>query len=430
MLNERLIMKKKSEILPNNICFITHQLEHLHNVSVSISFKAGSLYESKYNNGISHLVEHLFFRQLSDLSQESLYFNMQKIGGEITGKTYCDYVTFSINVIPQYLYDALDIMLKFFDDFEWSNSIILKEKEVVLRQIENKAYSYNQWIDSIYFDNTKYTLPIMGTKKTVKSLTAFEINSWKKEYFSPTNSCVTITGNFSNEFYDFLKQKLSVINNFGKKQDPIIEIAPNFTKRNSDNYLTVINADSKLSEVVVLFDIKNSFDYESVKLITSILSDGCGSKLSMIMREKYQLTDDIFTQLTSYCGFHRYSISYTVKNKNIFNSIDILFKIINEIKTDITLNEYASTIPFFTDNQMIDLDNCQKLNEDYVLSDFILDILPSDPIEKAKKYKKILINDLIKIANEIFVKENISFIIETSINPSNIKSFLDNLMYH
>lgn len=71
-------MKKKSEILPNNICFITHQLEHLHNVSVSISFKAGSLYESKYNNGISHLVEHLFFRQLSDLSQESLYFNMQK----------------------------------------------------------------------------------------------------------------------------------------------------------------------------------------------------------------------------------------------------------------------------------------------------------------------------------------------------------------
>lgn len=70
------------------------------------------------------------------------------------------------------------------------------------------------------------------------------------------------------------------------------------------------------------------------------------------------------------------------------------------------------------------------MNEDYVLSDFILDILPSDPIEKAKKYKKILINDLIKIANEIFVKENISFIIETSINPSNIKSFLDNLMYH
>ena len=70
------------------------------------------------------------------------------------------------------------------------------------------------------------------------------------------------------------------------------------------------------------------------------------------------------------------------------------------------------------------------MNEDYVLSDFILDILPYDPIEKAKKYKKILINDLIKIANEIFVKENISFIIETSINPSNIKSFLDNLMYH
>ena len=74
---------------------------------------------------------------------------------------------------------------------------------------------------------------------------------------------------------------------------------------------------------------------------------------------------------------------------------------------------------------MIDLDNCQKLNEDYVLSDFILDILPSDPIEKAKKYKKILINDLIKrnfnndTINNYFVAIN---------NYEEFKDYIDNFI--
>ncbi len=419
-------MSKTTEFLSNNICLITHKLQNIHSVNISISFKAGSLYENKKNNGISHLVEHLFFRQLSDLSQESLYLKMQRIGAEITGKTYCDYVTFSITVIQKHFVSAFDLMLKFFDDFKWSNSIISQEKEIVLRQIENKSYSYEQWVDSFYFKNTKYIFPIMGSEKNIKLLSANEINLWKREYFSPNNSCVVITGNFSKEDYIFAKNKLSSVVGFGKKQAPINEIPISFCNRNNNNYLNVVSTESELSEIVIIFDINNDFEYESIKLITSILGDGCGSKLSIAMREKNSLTDDVFTQLTSYCGFYRYTISYTVKNQNIFDSLLILFKTINEIKKNIAEEEYQSTIPFFTDNQLMDLDNCNKLNEEYVLSDFILNILPSEPIEKAEKYESISIKQLINIAKEIFVRKNLSFIIETSINKKDIKDFLDN----
>lgn len=95
-------MNKQIENLPNGILLITHQLQHIHSVTLSVSFRTGTLYETEKNNGISHMVEHLFFRKLSNLTQRKLYLEMQKIGAEIIGRTYCDYVCFSITVVKKY----------------------------------------------------------------------------------------------------------------------------------------------------------------------------------------------------------------------------------------------------------------------------------------------------------------------------------------
>ena len=69
----------------------------------------------------------------------------------------------------------------------------------------------------------------------------------------------------------------------------------------------------------------------------------------------------------------------------------------------------------------MDLDDCKKLNDEYVLCDFVLGILPSEPEQKAEVYRNIKICDLINTAKELFVKENISFIIESSLKKEIIE---------
>ena len=226
---------KKSEQLLYGISLITHTLPHLHSVCISVTFRAGSLYENEQNSGISHMVEHMFFRRLSDLSQDELYFEMQKIGDEINGETCADYVSFNITVVPQYFTKALDLMLRYFDKFNWTETELSQEKEVVFRQIETSGGSYGKWVNSYYFEDTKYSVPIMGTKESVAALSLDEINCWKNEYFTPQNACVVVTGNISDDDYSLLKSRLNNIESYGEAKEKIFELPKNFENRNPDN---------------------------------------------------------------------------------------------------------------------------------------------------------------------------------------------------
>lgn len=68
------IVMKKTEKLDNGINLITHKLSNTHCITISVNFKVGSIYEPAENNGITHLIEHLFFRQWDNLNQEKLYY--------------------------------------------------------------------------------------------------------------------------------------------------------------------------------------------------------------------------------------------------------------------------------------------------------------------------------------------------------------------
>ena len=416
---------KKSEKLINGITLITHSLPHLHSVCISVSFRAGSLYENEQNSGISHMVEHLFFRRLSDLSQEELYFEMQKIGDEIYGVTNNDCVSFNITVVPRHFSKALDLMLRFFDRFNWTESELSQEREVVLRQIENSGGSYEKWINSYYFKDTKYSVPIMGSRESVEALSLDEINAWKNEYFTPQNACVVVTGNFADDDYCLLKNRLNNIESYGEAKEKITEFPKNFENRNPDNNLVVEDTDSELAEVVMLVDISDKIDYERVKLLVSILGEGCFSKLSIAMREKRSFTDEIYSYLSSDVGFNRLYFSYTVRNEALFDSINTLFETIKQAKTNITEREYLSSIAFFTDNQLMNFDDCKSLNKEYLLCDFVLGCLVSTPDEKTEKYSQITTADLAETANEIFMSKNISFIVETFLNEEDVTDFVE-----
>lgn len=423
-------MNKQIENLPNGILLITHQLQHIHSVTLSVSFRTGTLYETEKNNGISHMVEHLFFRKLSNLTQRKLYLEMQKIGAEIIGRTYCDYVCFSITVVKKYFQKAFDILLKFLDDFEWSASEINAEKEVVLRQIDNYRLSYDKWIDSIYFQSTNYALPIMGTYASVCDSSETDINQWKHNYITTQNACFVITGNFSDNDYLYAQKCLSSVTKSGIQHKLITNLPLNFGKREFENQIYYECTDNDISDITIIFDINKDIKYENIRLLSSILGEGCGSLLSIKMREKESITDDIFTNLTSYYKFNRLSFSYSVKNQMIDKSVELLFETLNKITHEINKNDYLSSIVFFTDDQLMNYDDTKKLNEEYTLCDFVLDIQPSEPKEKAYAYKNIKIKDLINTAKQVFVKDNFSAIIETDLEKNEIYNVINrNLKY-
>ncbi len=419
-------MDKKTIKLKNGITLISHKLSNVHSVTISVNFKSGSLYENKTDNGITHLIEHLFFRQWDSLTQKQLYYKMQCMGTEIIGKTFPDYVSFSITVIPDYFIEAFKLVIKCLNKFYWDEDIVKIEKKVVCKQILNSYQTYDKWIDSYYFKNTGYSNSIMGTASSVQSLSLEDINFWKDEYFCSSNSCIVITGNYSNEDIIFVQNILCQIKPSGKLAETIFCYPLNFKERNVDNRYSFAANDSDISEITIFVDIDSNYDYETVRLISSILGEGCGSLLSMELRESYNLTDDIYTDLKCYCGFYRLSFSFSVENPDFFQSVFLFFKALADFKKQILMKDYLKNINFFTKNQLFDFDNSKELNYNYALCDFVLSPhIISEPIKRKEKYEKITVNDLKEYASNIFISKNISLLIQTNLDKKAIIDFVE-----
>lgn len=59
--------------LSNGLALVSYPIECAQSVEMGMYIKAGSRYETKENNGITHMLEHMHFRQLGEILQEDIY---------------------------------------------------------------------------------------------------------------------------------------------------------------------------------------------------------------------------------------------------------------------------------------------------------------------------------------------------------------------
>lgn len=413
-------MQKRIKKLKNKIIFISHPLQHLHSVTISVGFRVGSLFEDETNSGITHLLEHLHFRRLYDLSQEELYFKMQKLGAEIIGKTYNDLLTFEITIVPDFFNEAFDLIFRHYLNTVWSKSEFEGELNLVIKEIENKEKTYREWLDESYFEDTAYSQAIIGDIVTLKNMTLEDIYQWQVKYLVSANSCVVITGNVNNEMLSYAQGRLESLQDNGNSISPCVCLPKNFGHRNLESDCCIVPVDDINSDVTIFCDIDSDLDYETVRLLSSILGEGCGSKLGVELREKFAFTYDINTELISYNGFCRMSVSFMVSNSDFSECMIAAIKTIASTKYFISDTEFDSSFTFFTKNQVMDLDDTVDLNHNYMFSDFILNDKISEPLRRKEKYESITKEDLMICARKLFRSSNLSFLVETAIPEDEI----------
>lgn len=398
----------KKETLNNKMKVITYQNNNIHSVNMSLYFKAGVEYETKDVKGISHLIEHLCFRNLNGMDIETLYNKMSNIGAVLRAETYKNCIRFYMTVVNKYFSEALDIMKNLINNRDWTAEEISAEKKIVLNQIENKGEkSFKEQIDSLYYKNLNLQNLIMGNKSDVKRLTTEDINNWKKKFLNTFNACFILTGNFTK------KQRKEVISELEKlksnKYDLMrfSQIPKNFKNRSieSDN---VIRTNWDVSDINVSFDVDiNKDNIHTVDILNSIIGGDIDSNISLELREKKAYTDAVFSDLDIYKDTAKIVIELSVQNKNLLKTLDILFRILKRIKYKIYDNEFSNNKIFFTDNNTKYLDDTEELNFRLGYRDFILEKENGDINGIISKYNKVSIEDVQSLANKVINDKNL-----------------------
>lgn len=393
-------LKYSEIILDNGMSYKSYQNPNVHSINISLYFRAGVIYENNDVNGISHLLEHLFFRRSGGFKQKELYYEMEKIGGTVRASTYSDFIRFDISISPQYFYPAFNIISAIFANTEWTEEDIQNEKAVVLKQIEYKSSpSFTEYVNNRYIKGLALSKPIMGTQSSVKRFNSKTINLWKKKIFNPHNSCFIITGNFLDDNNEYAKVELSKYISY---EEPLNRNICNprqcFNRNEKSDW--IIDTDWNISDILISFDVSKNKNYIA-DFLSSIIGEGIGSRLSLILREELGITDEVYSKVDTYLDFSKISIEFSTDNRTLISALNHTFDIIASLREEITKEDFNKSKVFFVDNQKWLLDDPRELNFILGWRGYILGQSISDIESIMEKYSNLSCENLLKDSQEI-----------------------------
>lgn len=395
----------KKYTLKNGLISLFYPIEGAYSVSLSLNIRAGVFTENAENNGITHLLEHLHFRRLGNVTQEKLYYDMDIIGGNLYGETYREMLRFKIKVRPKYLYDALLIFKNILKAYNWTDDDIESEKEIVLREIEEKecCFDFDKLARQTLLKNTRINMPVLGNKKSLLNLRKNDIVAYKKRIFTQNDVALVITGAISDKEQEKINAYF---------EDIILEKRQTEQTSATNDYkseITILDYDTDYISCVMSFKVFNNINKYALNLLNAVLGEGQTSLLQRKIREKDLLSYDIYSYIESYNNFSLLNICFSTDIKNFCVCAEKIVEHLNYMKLNISDKEMKSTLTYFTDNMWYLLESPQLLNEE--LSWEIFSQEEKTVEKRIEAYEKINNYHLSALARKIFHSSNCSVVV-------------------
>lgn len=397
-------------VLDNGLRVCYYQMPNTHSITVGLYVKAGSAYEADHCNGITHLLEHMHFRKLSNYSQEELYYKMESIGSTLRATTYRDFLKFTMKVIPEKVDECMDIFQQIISTIEWTDEEIEKEKQVVKRQIVEKG-NYINLDDEVrkqVFKNHGLSNKIMGDIHQIDNIKNIDLKKFKQEIFTAKNMIFYITGNIQDSKINDINCKLEKLNIQNSRAENKLFCPKYFCARKRNIYLKHVDDDNPL-EINLSFDIiYDETNKDLLTILNCILGEGVGSLLQKRIREEKNYSADIASYIEWYSGFAVLHISFSTEKKWLLSCLEEIISVIREIKITITQKDLDVTLPFYTVNRVFIEDDTEEMNFQLAYNQFVLDTnYTGVSLENGEK----TITELQNCAQELFVENNTSVVV-------------------
>ena len=187
------------DVLPSGLRVVTIETPHLHTALLSVYVRTGSRHETPGNNGVSHFLEHLFFRG-SEGWPDTVKMNaaIEEVGGNLNGVTGRDLGFYYTPLHPDYLGVGMRILGDMLTrprltDMEVERQIILEE---MLDEVDEKGrdIDLDNLSKRLLFGAHPLALKIAGTRESVSALQHGQVLEHFARNYVTGNMVVTAAG--------------------------------------------------------------------------------------------------------------------------------------------------------------------------------------------------------------------------------------------
>lgn len=216
-----------SHVLPNGLEIIILEDHSIPLVTIELAVKNGSYTEPPELNGLSHLYEHMFFKQNRAIANAEDYLRtIGSMGIAYNGTTREEVVDYYFTTTSPNLRTAMQFMkdatrYPLFDEREF-----VREKQVVIGEIDRNEsnpffYLSKEMNSRLFFKYTSRKNPL-GSRETVGGATTDMMRLIQQRYYVPNNSALVLTGDVNPA--EVMKLAQEFYGDWPKREkDPFVE---------------------------------------------------------------------------------------------------------------------------------------------------------------------------------------------------------------
>jgi len=190
----------KKTTLKNGLRLILAPMPSSQTVTVLVLFAAGSKYETKKINGLSHFLEHMFFKGTKKRpNTTAVAETLDRVGGLYNAFTSKEFTGYWAKVDKSHLDLALDWVSDVLLNSKFDGAEIERERGVIIEEINMyldmpMRYVTELWEKLLYGDQPA-GWDVAGTKETVSAVTRQQFLNYFKTHYRTKNALVCLAGN-------------------------------------------------------------------------------------------------------------------------------------------------------------------------------------------------------------------------------------------
>src|SRR5438105_11999543 len=190
-------------VLKNGLTVLIREQEAVPLISINTYVKAGYFDEDDRISGISHVIEHMFFKGTSKRPVGAIARESHGLGGYLNAYTYYDRTVYHTEVPAENWKKALDIQADALWNSTYDANELKREIEVVLqennRKLDNPAAVASEKLYETAFSQHRMKRWRIGTPDGLRALTRDDVVAYVKKYYQPSNIILSIAGSLDTE---------------------------------------------------------------------------------------------------------------------------------------------------------------------------------------------------------------------------------------
>ncbi len=410
------------EYLENEIPIVMETFKNVRSVAVGVWVKVGSRYETSEKNGISHFLEHMFFKGTKKRTTRDISVEIDSMGGDMNAFTSRENTAFYIKVLDEYLEQGIDLLSDICVNSIFPEDELEKEKKIVKEEIKMVEDTPDEYIHDLFnqavWGHEGLGQSILGRRETIAAFTREDILSHIRRYYGTRDIVISCAGNFAPEaMMKILGRRFGGLR---RGSEPKKGAPPDFQAN-----IKVYSKD--IAEAHICIGVpgisQTSDERYAFFLLNTILGAGVSSRLFQEIREKRGLAYSVYSFTSSYLDTGLWGVYAGVSRKRIREVAELIIAEMLDLTDTLTEAELERAKNHLKGNLILGLESTSSRMNNIARQEMYFGKYIS-PDEVIKSVELVRIDQIKELSERLIRRDNFAI---TAYGPIQ-KNVLDGIL--